>query len=255
MFWKVSLLVEHKSRGKDLDRVYAQALDYFPGIAERDLPKYILVSDFARLRLYDLDENEHYEFPLGEFYNQVKLFGFIVGYQRHRIREQDPVNIQAAEAIGRLHDQMKEVGYNGHPLELYLIRLFFCLFAEDTGIFERQQFQEFIEQRTAEDGSDLAAQLSGLFQVLNTAPHQRLKNLDEQLAAFPYVNGLLFAETLPNAGFDARMRQGLLDGTALDWGRISPAISGSLFQSIMDRTDHRNLGTHYISETNILKLI
>ena len=185
MFFKGSLLVEHKSRGKDLDRVYAQALDYFPDIAERDLPKYILVSDFARLCLYDLDENKQYEFPLGEFYNQVKLFGFIAGYQRHRIREQDPVNIQAAEAIGRLHDQMKEVGYDGHPLELYLIRLFFCLFAEDTGIFERQQFQEFIEQRTAEDGSDLAAQLSGLFQVLNTAPHQRLKNLDEQLAAFP----------------------------------------------------------------------
>ena len=255
LFWKGTLLVEHKSRGKNLDRAYTQALDYFPGIAERDLPKYILVSDFARFRLYDLDENEQYEFALGDLYNQVKLFGFIAGYQRHRIREQDPVNIQAAEAMGRLHDQMKEVGYYGHPLELYLVRLLFCLFAEDTGIFERQQFQEFIEQRTAEDGSDLAAQLSGLFQVLNTAPHQRLKNLDEHLAAFPYVNGLLFAETLPHAGFDARMRQGLLDATALDWGRISPAIFGSLFQSIMDRTARRNLGAHYTSEANILKLI
>jgi hypothetical protein len=255
LFWKGTLLVEHKSRGKNLDRAYTQALDYFPGIAERDLPKYILVSDFARFRLYDLDENEQHEFVLGDFYNQVKLFGFIAGYQRHRIREQDPVNIQAAEAMGRLHDQMKEVGYDGHPLELYLVRLLFCLFAEDTGIFERQQFQEFIEQRTAEDGSDLAAQLSGLFQVLNTAPNQRLKNLDEQLAAFPYVNGLLFSETLPHAGFDARMRQGLLDCTALDWGRISPAIFGSLFQSIMDRTARRNLGAHYTSEANILKLI
>lgn len=255
LFWKGTLLVEHKSRGKSLDRAYTQALDYFPGIAERDLPKYILVSDFARFRLYDLDENEQHEFALGDLYNQVKLFGFIAGYQRHRIREQDPVNIEAAEAMGRLHDQMKEVGYDGHQLELYLVRLLFCLFAEDTGIFERQQFQEFIEQRTVEDGSDLAAQLSGLFQVLNTAPSQRLKNLDEQLAAFPYVNGLLFAETLPHAGFDARMRQGLLAATALDWGRISPAIFGSLFQSIMDRTARRNLGAHYTSEANILKLI
>jgi hypothetical protein len=255
LFWKGTLLVEHKSRGKDLDRAYSQALDYFPGIAERDLPKYVLVSDFARFRLYDLDENEQHEFALGDFYNQIKLFGFIAGYQPHRIREQDPVNIRAAEAMGRLHDQMKEVGYDGHPLELYLVRLLFCLFAEDTGIFERQQFQEFIEQRTSEDGSDLAAQLSGLFQVLNTASHQRLKNLDEQIADFPYVNGLLFAETLPHAGFDARMRQGLLDATALDWGRISPAIFGSLFQSIMDRTARRNLGAHYTSETNILKLI
>lgn len=255
LFWKGTLLVEHKSRGKDLDRAYTQALDYFPGIAERDLPKYILVSDFARFRLYDLDENDQHEFNLGDLYNQVKLFGFIAGYQRHRIREQDPVNIQAAEAMGRLHDQMKEVGYDGHPLELYLVRLLFCLFAEDTGIFERQQFQEFIEQRTAEDGSDLAAQLGGLFQVLNTDTNLRFKNLDEQLAAFPYINGLLFAETLPHASFDSRMRQNLLDCTALDWGRISPAIFGSLFQSIMDATARRNLGAHYTSETNILKLI
>jgi hypothetical protein len=150
---------------------------------------------------------------------------------------------------------MKEVGYDGHPLELYLVRLLFCLFAEDTGIFERQQFQEFIEQRTAEDGSDLAAQLSGLFQVLNTPVDRRLRNLDDQLGSFPYVNGLLFEETLPHASFDLRMRQGLLDCTVLDWGRISPAIFGSLFQSIMDRAARRNLGAHYTSETNILKLI
>jgi hypothetical protein len=160
LFWKGTLLVEHKSRGKDLDRAFSQALDYFPGINERDLPKFILVSDFARLRLYDLEEAEQFEFPLEDLHKQVKLFSFIAGYQRHRIREQDPVNIQAAEAMGLLHDQMKEVGYDGHPLELYLVRLLFCLFAEDTGIFERQQFQEFIEQRTAEDGSDLAAQLA-----------------------------------------------------------------------------------------------
>lgn len=255
LFWKGTLLVEHKSRGKDLDRAFSQALDYFPGINERDLPKFILVSDFARLRLYDLEEAEQFEFPLEDLHKQVKLFSFIAGYQRHRIREQDPVNIQAAEAMGLLHDQMKEVGYDGHPLELYLVRLLFCLFAEDTGIFERQQFQEFIEQRTAEDGSDLAAQLSGLFQVLNTPGDQRLKNLDEQLGAFPYVNGLLFQEVLPHASFDRRMRQGLLDCTALDWGRISPAIFGSLFQSIMDRAARRNLGAHYTSETNILKLI
>lgn len=255
LFWKGTLLVEHKSKGKDLDRAFTQALDYFPGIAERDLPKYILVSDFARLRLYDLEEGEQFEFPLEQLYNHVKLFSFIAGYQRHRIREQDPVNIRAAEAMGRLHDQLKDVGYDGHPLEVYLVRLLFCLFAEDTGIFERQQFQEFIEQRTADDGSDLAAQLSGLFQVLNTPLDRRMKNLDDQLEAFPYVNGLLFSEILPHASFDSRMRQGLLDCTGLDWGRISPAIFGSLFQSIMDRTARRNLGAHYTSETNILKLI
>ena len=255
LFWKGTLIVEHKSRGKNLDRAYAQALDYFPGISERDLPRYIIVSDFARIRLYDLVGDEEYEFALKDLHKKVKLFGFIAGYQRHVIKEQDPVNIKAAEAMGKLHDQMKQVGYDGHPLEQYLVRLLFCLFAEDTGIFERQQFQEFIEQRTSEDGSDLAGHLSGLFQVLNTPANKRLKNLDVQLAAFPYINGLLFSEVLPHASFDSGMRENLLECMELDWGRISPAIFGSLFQSIMDATTRRNLGAHYTSENNILKLI
>jgi hypothetical protein len=255
LFWKGVLLVEHKSRGKNLDKAYTQALDYFPGIPERDLPKYVLVSDFERFRLFDLEENEQHEFELKDLHKNVRLFGFIAGYQTHKIQDQDPVNIKAAERMGKLHDQMKTVGYEGHPLELYLVRLLFCLFAEDTGIFERQQFQEYVEQRTAEDGADLAHHINTLFHVLNTEENKRLKNLDEQLAAFPYVNGKLFEEMLPPASFDSAMRQSLLDCCALDWSRISPAIFGSLFQSIMDKQARRNLGAHYTSEKNILKLI
>jgi hypothetical protein len=255
LFWKGVLIVEHKSRGKNLDKAYTQALDYFDGIRERELPKYVLVSDFARFRLYDLEENEQHEFELKDLHKNVRLFGFIAGYQTHKIQDHDPVNIKAAEKMGKLHDQMKDVGYSGHPLELYLVRLLFCLFAEDTGIFERQQFQEYIDQRTGEDGSDLAHHINTLFQVLNTPREKRLTNLDEQLAAFPYVNGKLFEEMLPTASFDAAMRQALLDCCALDWSRISPAIFGSLFQSIMDKTARRNLGAHYTSEQNILKLI
>lgn len=255
LFWKGVLLIEHKSRGKSLDKAYTQALDYFAGISERDLPKYVLVSDFASFRLYDLEENQQYEFPLKELHKNIKLFGFIAGYQTHKIKEQDPVNIKAAESMGKLHDQMKAIGYEGHPLELYLVRLLFCLFAEDTGIFQRQQFQEYIEDRTGEDGSDLAHHITTLFHVLNTPHDKRLKNLDEHLAAFPYINGKLFAEMLPPASFDKPMRQALLDCCALDWSRISPAIFGSLFQSIMDKKARRNLGAHYTSEKNILKLI
>lgn len=255
LFWKGMLLVEHKSRGKSLDRAYEQALNYFPGINERDLPQYVLVSDFERFYLYDLEKKKEYEFALKELHNNVHLFGFIAGYQTHEIQEQDPVNIYAAERMGKLHDLMKESGYGGHPLELYLVRLLFCLFGDDTGIFQRQQFQEYVEQRTGEDGSDLAHHISTLFQVLNTPENSRLKNLDEQLAAFPYVNGKLFEELLPAAGFDSSMRQALLDCCAVDWGRISPAIFGSLFQSIMDKKARRNLGAHYTSEKNILKLI
>lgn len=255
LFWKGVLLVEHKSRGKNLDKAYTQALDYFPGIKERDLPKYVLVSDFTRIRLYDLEEDTTHEFTLDELYKNVRLFGFIAGYQTHKIKEEDYVNIKAAERMGELHDAMKAVGYEGHVLELYLVRLLFCLFAEDTSIFERKQFQDYIEQRTSEDGSDTADRLNSLFHVLNKPNDKRLTNLDEQLAAFPYVNGKLFEEPLPPASFDSAMRQMLLECCALDWSRISPAIFGSLFQSIMDKQARRNLGAHYTSEKNILKLI
>lgn len=255
LFWKGIVLVEHKSRGKNLDTAYRQALDYFPGIKERDLPSYILVSDFASFRLYDLEGQEQHEFNLKDLHKNIKLFGFIAGYQKQRIRTEIPVDIEAAEKMGRLHDQLKEIGYEGHQLEVYLVRLLFCMFAEDSGIFERQIFQDYIQQRTSEDGSDLAYHISAIFQVLNTPEDKRLKNLDEQLAAFPFVNGKLFEELLPNAHFDSAMRQTLIDCCALDWSRISPAIFGSLFQSIMDKAARRNLGAHYTSEENILKLI
>lgn len=254
-FWPGILLIEMKSRGKNLDRAYTQAIDYFPGLKERDLPRYVLVCDFSRFRLHDLSEGTTTEFALADFYKNVRLFGFIAGYQTQVIKPQDPINIRAAERMGRLHDQMKAVGYVGRPLEIYLVRLLFCLFAEDTGICEKRQFQDYLEQRTAEDGSDLADRLATLFHVLNTPSDKRLSNLDEQLAAFPYINGSLFAESLPPAGFDSTMREALLDLCGLDWSLISPAIFGSLFQSIMDDKARRNLGAHYTSEENIQKLI
>ncbi|MBI2286477.1 MAG: class I SAM-dependent DNA methyltransferase [Nitrosomonadales bacterium] len=256
LFWKGMLLVEHKSRGKNLDKAYTQALDYFPGIKERDLPKYVLVSDFARFRLYDLDEGTQQEFKLADLHKRIKHFAFIAGYRTQTIAPQNPVNIKAAERMGRLHDALKAGGYEGHPLEVLLVRLLFCLFAEDTGIFQpASAFRAWIEERTAPDGSDLGAQLALLFQVLNTPEDKRAKTLDEQIAAFPYVNGKLFAEVLPIASFNLTMREALLDCCALDWSAISPAIFGALFQSIMDAKARRNIGAHYTSEENILKLI
>ena len=255
LLWKGVLLVEHKSRGKNLDRAYAQALDYFPGLEDAELPRYLLVSDFARFRLYDLDEDTQHEFPLEDLHKNINRFAFIAGYQTHKIEEQDPVNIKAAELMGKLHDQLRDIGYTGHDLEVYLVRLLFCMFAEDTGIFERQQFSDYIKDRTAEDGADLASCLDTLFYILNTSESQRLNNRDEQLAAFPYINGRLFEERLRPASFDRAMRESLLRCCTLDWSRISPAIFGSLFQSIMDKEARRNLGAHYTSEKNILKLI
>jgi hypothetical protein len=258
MLWKGWLLIEMKSKGKDLTKAFGQAKGYIHGLKPIDIPKYVLVCDFETFRLYDLEENEHdefVEFKLPQLVNHVELFGFIAGYQKKVYREEDPVNVKAAELMGKLHDRLKEIGYEGHPLEIYLVRLLFCLFAEDTSIFNKQQFQDFIEERTGEDGSDLAAKIQEIFQVLNTPLDKRFKNLDEQLNAFPYVGRKLFGEILPTAHFDSKMRQTLLECCYLDWSKISPAIFGSMFQSVMDPKERRNLGAHYTSEKNILKLI
>lgn len=255
LFWKGNLLVEHKSKGKNLDKAYTQALDYFPGLKENELPKYILVSDFNTFRLYDLEEDTINEVNLNELYKKVSLFGFIAGYTKHKIIEEDPVNIKAAELMGKLHDELKNIGYDGHALELFLVRLLFLQFAEDSNIFEKGIFTQYIEERTSEDGSDLGAKLTELYQVLNTTEKKRLKTRDESLLNFPYVNGKLFEEFLPIPAFNTNMREILLECCYLDWSRISPAIFGSLFQSIMDKKLRRNLGAHYTSEANILKLI
>ncbi len=256
LFWPGTLIVEHKSKGKNLDKAHGQVLDYFHGIPDKQLPQYILVSDFARFRLYDLDNNTVNEFTIDKLTENIGLFGFIAGYQKRTYKEQDPVNIRAAELMGRLHDKLKAIGYNGFALERYLVRLVFLLFADDTNIFdERGIFFDYLDQHTKEDGSDLAAHLAQLFEILNTPKDKRLRNIDESQNAFPYVNGKLFEEHLPTASFDSEMRKILMDCCMLDWGKISPAIFGSLFQSVMDTKARRNLGAHYTSEKNILKLI
>ena len=255
LFWKGMLLVEMKSKGKDLAKAFNQAKEYTQKLKQEEIPKYILVSDFATFQLHDLEEEKIVEFSLNDLVTNVQHFGFIAGYEQKTYEDQDPVNIKAAELMGKLHDRLKEIGYEGHPLEVYLVRVLFCLFAEDTTIFEKQLFQDYIVQRTSEDGSDLAGKLQEIFQVLNTPHEKRFKNLDEQLNKFPYVNGKLFEEVLPIASFDSKMRHALLECCYLDWSLISPAIFGSMFQAVMNKEERRNLGAHYTSEKNILKLI
>ena len=292
-FWPGKILVEMKSRGKDLDAAFQQAMEYVrsmcncgnvklskcgnvkfqvpSGKSSLDngnlhnftisqsniLPRAIVVSDFARVRFYDLSRDcALTEFALKDLRKFVTLFGYMIGDDGGgAVATQDPVNRKAAEKMARLHDAMKAVGYTGHPLEVYLVRLLFCLFAEDTGIFKPNQFSLFVERKTAVDGNDLAARLAELFDTLNAPPGRRLSILDETVAAFPYVNGGLFAEMLPVAAFSAEMRRALLDCGVLDWSKISPAIFGAMFQGVMDEKARHDLGAHYTSEKNILKLI
>ena len=256
LFWPGVLLVEQKSAGRDLAAAREQAAAYFDALAERDRPRYQLLCDFQTFELLDRDEREETRFALADLPQHVEKFGFIIGVQRRTFRDQDPVNIEASERIARLHDALAESGYDGHDLELFLVRMVFCLFADDTGIFEpRDIFLQFIEERTSADGSDLGPYLARLFQVLNTPEDRRQAKLDEDLARFPYINGALFVAPLRIPDFDAEMRQSLIDACLFDWTAISPAIFGALFQSVMEPAERRAQGAHYTTEQNIRKVI
>ena len=256
LFWKGVLLVEQKSAGRELVRAKEQALDYFPGLKEHELPRYVLVSDFQTFELYDIEDDTRVRFSLGELPGLVEQFSFILGVQKRTFRDQDPVNIQASEMMGKLHDALKASGYEGPNLERFLVRLVFCLFADDTGVFEpRDVFSTLIAERTNRDGSDAGLWIGQVFEVLNTPVELRQSNLDEDLAQFPYVNGDLFQERLPLPSFDSSMRCLLIDACEFSWDAISPAIFGSLFQSVMNPGERRSQGAHYTTEKNMLKVI
>lgn len=258
LFWPGKILVEMKSRGKDLEKAYQQALGYTAQLPRsEDAPRLILVCDFWNWDVYDLTNHaQKTSFTLPELEKHLPLFLFLAGYEDATYEEQEDVNIKAAEAMGELHDHLKAMGYTGHKLEVYLVRLLFLLFAEDTGIFDDNSFLYFLNNCTREDGSDLAPALEQLFQILDTPENERMTGINPVLARFPYVNGGLFRERLMMPMFTKDMRDSLLTvSKKLNWGAISPSIFGSMFQSVMDKDARRALGAHYTSETNILKVI
>ncbi len=256
LFWPGVLLVEQKSAGRSLRAAAEQAGAYFDAIAERERPRYQLLCDFKTFELLDRDTREEIRFSLADLPDQVENFAFIVGQRRRALREEDPVNIEASELMGRLHDALDESGYRGDDLERFLVRMVFCMFADDSGIFPRQDvFLHLVEERTSVDGADLGPWLTRLFEVLNTPTEQRQLKLDEDLAKFPYVNGELFAERLSIPDFDSGMRTALLDACRFNWSKTSPAIFGALFQSVMEPIERRSQGAHYTTEQNILRVI
>ena len=258
-FWPGTLLVEQKSRGKDLDAAFTQGNDYFQGLTNDELPRYVIVSDFARIRLVDAEGQQPVvEFDLKDLPQHIERFGFIAGYEPRQQREDVPLNQRAVDTLGELHDLLKADGFTGHRLEVLLVRLLFCLFADDTGIFTPKGAFEDLVTLSKPDGSTLGADLSRLFGVLNTKVADRQKSLDERFDAFPYVNGRLYADKQDIPEFSSAMRSKLLACCGIAWGAISPAVFGAMFQKIIslepgDR--RRQMGAHYTSESNILKLI
>ncbi|WP_461256541.1 DNA methyltransferase [Treponema sp. R80B11-R83G3] len=257
LFWKGRFMIEMKTPGKDMLKAYQQAKEYAVNLPPAELPEGILISDFCNFDYYNLEkDNEVEHFSLAELPDKVELFGYLAGYKDVKFQAVSPVDIEAAEHMGELHDALKESQYTGHQLEMYLVRLLFCLFADDSGIFkEKKLFYRYIKERTNEDGSDLAIHLGQIFDILNKHEDNRLKNIDETLDKFPYVNGGLFEERLETAAFNSSMRKTLLKCCTLDWSKIKPEIFGAMFQSVKDKESRRELGEHYTSETNILKII
>jgi len=255
LFWPGTLLVEQKSSNLDLDRAQGQALDYLGGIHPTDQPQYVLTCDFQRWRLLDLETGQELKFPLQDLHKHITAFDFMLG-RKVSFETQAGVTIKAAELMGKLHDALKETGYSGRDLEQLLVRLLFCLFADDTGIFQPKDiFLQLVENDTRPDGSNVGSTLNDLFDVLDTPENARQTTLQAELNAFPYINGQLFAGRLRTPHFNAAMRGHLLDAARHDWSGVSPAIFGSLFQSVMDAKERRAKGAHYTTEANILKVI
>lgn len=257
LFWPGLLIAEHKSAGKNLDQASTQAFEYLHGLGDGELPQYIVVSDFARFKLFNLSTSpmEEIEFPLEALPANIHHLQFLAGYKTREYKDEDPINIEAAEKLGKLYDALKDNGYDEHSLKVFLVRLMFVLFAEDTGIFEKDWFRWCIENKTREDGSDTGRFINEVFAMLDSPEGQRQKNVDEDLLQFRYINGSLFSENLRAPSFDTKARNSLLALCAIDWNQVSPAIFGSLFQSALDEKERRKLGAHYTSEKNILKVL
>lgn len=252
-------LIEMKSAGKDLIQAEQQALDYVDDLSEIESPRWVVTSDFHNFRVLDLhaEDNDTETFTLEDFPIHIEALAFLAGYQTHSFgdKHQETASIQAAELMAELYEQLEGSGYTDHEASVFLVRTLFSLYADDAGVWERDSFFEFVETRTSEDGSDLGSQLAMLYQTMNRPQENRQKNLDPLIARFPYVNGGIFAEPLAIPAFSTSMRETLLKACGFNWSEISPAIFGSLFQAVKDRTARRTLGEHYTTETNILKTI
>jgi hypothetical protein len=273
LLWRGTLLVEHKSFGEDLDAAETQAFTYIEDLTREgrfdEIPRFVLVSDFARFVLYDLEPEEQRDLPLfagrptsrinftlAEFPRVIRLFAFMLGQRTVRSDPESEANQKAYARMCELHDTLKAGGFTGHELERLLVRILFCMFAEDTQIFEPESFTQFIRTRTRDDGSDLGAQLNLLFDWLNN-PQADTTTLDDTdpLYGFRYVNGDLFAERLGFPRCTREMRNALLYCCEFQWAKISPAVFGSLFQGVLDDQARRQQGAHYTSERDIMKVL
>lgn len=258
------LIIEFKSQGKNLEKAAEQAMGYHWGLPPEQQPTHLLLCDFTTFVLVDLARQAQSTWTLDKLPSHADKLRFLIDDADNAILEERNADRQAAYQLAQLHDALLRDNFTGRPLEIFLTRILFCLFADDTGIFgQNGQLLGFLRGARG-DGDDLGPRISKLFETLNKPSDKRQKNLDDAYASFPYVNGSLFAQTSEVPSFNSELRQSLLACAELDWKDISPAIFGAMFQGVLEgdagdgkpgKDRRRDLGAHYTSERNILRAI
>ncbi|WGE41824.1 N-6 DNA methylase [Actinobacillus equuli subsp. haemolyticus] len=220
--------------------------------------RFLLVTDFQNIEAYDLKAQDTLSIPFGELSRQYAFFlPFVAGYEKATLTSESPADTKAAEKMGRLFDAISSSNQlESHTMNVFLTRLLFCFFADDTNIFSKQSFSQLIKNHNVNNLDSLPKLLSDFFAILNLEEHspERAK-YPAHLTAFPYVNGGLFAEVLEVPNFTPRTYRILLDCSDLDWSEINPDIFGSMFQAGINPKQRSTLGQHYTSVKNIMKII
>ncbi|MFP1732533.1 class I SAM-dependent DNA methyltransferase [Lonsdalea quercina] len=256
---KNKLWFQSAAEGEDLEVLLNQCVDD-PAIAKNKI-RFVLVTDFTRFLAWDTASEERLDIEMDELHSNYGFFLPLVGLEKAIISSENPADVKAAEKMGKLFDLIRirndlSKPEDIHALNVFLTRLLFCLFAEDTGIFAPAQFTSAVKSFTEEDGSDLDAFLYQLFGVLDEKPDSpQRQRLPAHLAAFPYVNGGLFASDEPVPELGKKGRKILLECGTMNWSEINPDIFGSMFQAVIDVEQRSRLGQHYTSYRNIMKVI
>ena len=255
VFWKDTFLVEQKSAGKDLDAAEVQAREYLVSLSPANRPPIVIISDFARFRIVDIILNKSHEFKLEELSNNLDRIEAIVSHKTVVATQvQVEADQKAAQLMADLYVQLEKYGYEGHEASVFMVRILFCLFADDTRMWKTGIFHELVKD-TNPLGTDLGPRLANLFAILDTPKEKRRGPEDPLLADFPYVNGGIFSERLATVNFNGAMRNALMNACMYDWSRINPTIFGALFQDIKSKDERRANGEHYTTEENIDKTI
>jgi len=238
----------------------AESLKASEVVARNDI-RFVIVTDFKSLVAFDLKAEERLETTIDELDKQYAFFLPLAGYEKAVMYSEHPADVKASEKMGQLFDLIRERNDFSkpddiHELNVFLTRLLFCFYAEDTDIFESGQMTSAIQSCTQDDGSNVEHFFTDLFTVLNLEPNApERKSMPSHFQAFPYVNGGLFLNDVPVPEFGRKARRILIDCGSLDWSEINPDIFGSMFQAVIDEEQRGNLGQHYTSVSNIMKVI